>query len=150
MVTGHDTDTGPDGATWTSVTEMLSSRVAPLFVTTKEYATVSPALVTSVGEAVLTRVSSLVAALVTVAVDGSVVSGAPVGSVPLATALSTTVPWSMSSWVTVYDAVHVVALPGASSVTGQVTVTAVAGAVAVSVTLRLEIVTLPVLVTWKE
>jgi hypothetical protein len=57
---------------------------------------------------------------VTVAVDGSDVTRSPAGDVPVAVAVSTTEPASMSARVTTYLAEHVVDSPGGNVVTGQV------------------------------
>ncbi len=84
-------------------------------------------------------------AAVTVVVTVSVaVTGAPVGGVPATSAVLTTDPASTSAWVSVYEAVQVVFSPGASVVTGQVTVPTVASSMAIACR-----VTLPVLVTRK-
>jgi hypothetical protein len=88
---------------------------------------------------------------VTVAVDGSDVTGPPVGGVPDDVALLTIVPASMSAWVTEYDAVHVMETPVASDELGQLIVSAgAAGAVKVSATETLVSVTLPVFFTTNE
>ena len=50
------------------------------------------------------------------------VTGAPVGGVPATVAVLSTTSASTSAWVSVYVAVQVVEAPGASVVTGQVTV----------------------------
>ena len=89
------------------------------------------------------------AVAVTVAVEAGEVTVAPAGVLPAAVAVSLMEPASISAWVATYVAVHVVDAPGAKDVTGQVTVTAVAGAVAVSVTTIEEIVTFPVFFTTK-
>ncbi len=105
---------------------------------------------TVVGLAVLTMVSAGAAVAVTVAVDAGEVTVAPAGVFPAAVAESLIDPASTSACVAVYDAVHVVDAPGANVVTGHDTVTAVAGAVAVSVTTTEDTVTFPVFVTAKE
>ncbi|MFF3443361.1 hypothetical protein, partial [Streptosporangium sp. NPDC002721] len=69
----------------------------------------------------MTSVNNEAVVAVTVAVDGSETTAGPVGGVPEAVAVFTTVPASMSAWVTVYVPVHVVEVCGASVVTGHVT-----------------------------
>ena len=133
-----------------SVTAIEVTVTLPVFFTTKEYETVSPALDTVVGDADFDTVRAGAAVAVTVADEAAEVTWAPPGVVPEAVAESAIDPLSISAWVAVYDAVHVVEAPGARVVTGQVTVTAVAGAVAESVTEIADTVTLPVFVTRKE
>ncbi len=82
--------------------------------------------------------------------DGVEVTGTPAGDTPDAVAESWMEPKSRSVWVIVWMPVQVVDAPGANDDTGQVTVTGVDGAVAVSVTESEVSVTLPVLVTRKE
>ena len=87
---------------------------------------------------------------VTVQVSSSV-TAAPEGGVPVAVAVLATWPWSTSAWVSVYgSAVQVMDSAGASSTSGQATVSAgPAGAWNASVTATSWSVTLPVLVTSK-
>ena len=150
VVTGHDTVTAVAGAVAVSVTARDDTVTFPVFVTTNEYEMLWPAAVTDVGDADFTTVSAGAAVAVTVAVDAGEVTVAPAGVFPAAVAESLIDPASTSACVAVYDAVHVVVAPGARVVVGQVTVTAVAGAVAVSVTTTEDTVTFPVFVTAKE
>ena len=105
---------------------------------------------TVVGDADLTTVRAGAAVAVTVADDGFEVMVAPRGLSADAVAESTIEPLSISAWVATYVPVHVVDASGARVVTGQVTVTDVAGAVAVSVTPSRVAVTFPVFVTANE
>ena len=72
------------------------------------------------GATVLASVTSGVAGAVKVALSVSLTAG-PIGGVPVAVAVFTTVPASMSACVTVYEAAQVVHAPGANDDTGQVT-----------------------------
>ncbi|MFF3443351.1 hypothetical protein [Streptosporangium sp. NPDC002721] len=88
---------------------------------------------------------------VTVDVDGLEATGGPVGGVPEATAVFTTVPASMSACVVTYVLVQVVDACGASVVTGHVTTGGVpVPENVVSVTLKAVNVVLPVLTTAYE
>src|SRR5947199_48642 len=90
----------------------------------------------------------------TVTVEGGVVTGGPVGGVPVAVAESLTLPQSRSACVTVYVAVQTSLAPDASVLDGQVgplvSVPGTAGLVWASVTDTFVRVTLPMLVTKKE
>ena len=61
VVTGHDTDTAPAGATGTSDTDNEPTVIFPVFVTTNEYETTWPAAVTDVGDADFTIAKDRVA-----------------------------------------------------------------------------------------
>ncbi|MEU8385216.1 hypothetical protein [Streptosporangium sp. NPDC048865] len=82
---------------------------------------VRPAAVVAAGEAVFSSVRLGADVSVTVAVEGADVTAGPVGGVPDAVAVFTTVPASTSACVVTYILVHVVEAPGASVVTGHVT-----------------------------
>ncbi len=100
------------------------------------------------GDADFVSPSAGAAVIVTVAVEAADRTTAPVGEVAAAVALLTTEPASASACVTAYEAVQVVASPGASVVTGQATEgTGPAGAVNVSAMLSPVTVWLPVLAT---
>ena len=71
----------------------------------------------------------------------------PLGGVPVAVAVFTIEPASMSATVTVYDAVHVIETEGASVDTGQLMTERPGNG---SVTPTVVNVTLPVFVTNKE
>ncbi|MFF3443350.1 hypothetical protein [Streptosporangium sp. NPDC002721] len=109
---------------------------------------VRSAAVTVAGAAVFSNARLGAGTAVTVAVDESDATGGPVGGVPDATAVFTTVPASMSACVVTYVLVHVVDACGASVVTGHVTT---GGAPDpendVSTTLKAVNVALPVLTT---
>ncbi len=79
---------------------------------------------------------------IAVSVVSVALTAAPVGGVALTVALLATWPESTSACVTVYVAVQLVEAPGASDVTGHVTVPTLA-----SVTATAWRVTLPVFVT---
>ena len=82
---------------------------------------------------------------VTVAEPCAVTAG-PVGGVPDAVAVLLTAPASMSAWVTVRDAVHVVDAPGANDDTGHEMADRPGSGSVTPTEVR---VTLPVLVTRK-
>ena len=130
---------GSDTPTAVSVT-------LPVFVTTNEYATASPAAATVDGTAVFTTWIDGVRDAVTVAASVSV-TGPPTGGVPLAVAVFTTEPASTSACVTEYDAEQVVEPPGASVGTGQMTAVRPGNG---SDTPTAVSVTLPVFVTTNE
>ena len=113
--TGHDTTDKPGNG---SVTTTDVNVTLPLLVTTNEYATISPAAVTAVGNADFTIVIDGNCVAVTVSESESVTAG-PVGGVPVAVAVFRIEPESMSATVTVYDAVHVVDPEGANVDTGH-------------------------------
>src|ERR1700722_15697877 len=56
--------------------------------------------------------------MVTVALDGSLVTGGPLGGVPVAVAVLVTVPASASAWVSGYGAMQVSLSPGARTELG--------------------------------
>ncbi len=100
----------------------------------------------------MTTVRAAAGVVVTVAVDPGDVTVPPDGVVPDTVAELVTDPLSISAWVTVYVAVHVVEAPGARVVVGQVMVPSVSPAdapVKVSATDRPVTVTFPVLVAKK-
>ena len=107
---------------------------------------------TLVGVTDLTKLSFGPAGTVTTALDGFELVGVVVpGAVPDAIAVFVTLPVLTSAWVTTYVAVHVVDAAGARVVVGQVIGESVpVPENAVSATLMLLIVTLPVFVTTNE
>ncbi len=105
-----------------------------------------------VGDADFTTVKAGPVGTVTVAVDAGDVTVPPDGSVADTVAEFATDPLSISAWVTVYDAVHVVDAPGARVVVGQVIAPNVSpeeAPVKLSATDRPVTVTFPVLVARK-
>ncbi len=107
---------------------------------------------TVVGAADFTTVKAGPVGTVTVAVDAGDVTVPPDGSVADTVAEFATDPLSISAWVTVYVAGHVVEAPGARVVVGQVIVPSVSPAdapVNVSATDRPVTVTFPVFVAKK-
>ena len=90
---------GPAGASKVSTIARSCSVTLPVFATAKVYCTVSPALVTVVGEADLASVRVPATGTVTTAVDSAEVTALPSGPVPVAVAEFCTVPASTSSWV---------------------------------------------------
>ncbi len=139
-----------------SVTARALTVTLPVFLTRNDHWIVSPRSVapswfTSVTAADLVSWRVGVCVAVTVAVDGTDVTGPPVGGVPVAVAELRMVPASRSAWVVEYDAVHVVDAPGTNEVVGQVTVSGgPAGAVNVSPTEMPVRETLPVFLTTNE
>src|SRR6266702_4457109 len=113
---------------------------------------VSPTALTVAGLAVLTTVSVGDCVTATIAVDGGETTGGPVGGVPVAVAVSFTLPLSRSACVTTYVAVHVSLAAGARVLDGHVgpVARAPAGAVCASVTAIPVNVTFPVFVTRNE
>src|SRR3981189_2342081 len=99
----------------------------------------SPTLDTDVGVADFASAIDGVWLAGTEAGDGGVVTGGPVGGIPVAAALSLTLPLSRSANVTLYVPVHVSDWPATRVDCGQVgpLVSAPAGATWVSVTLTL-------------
>jgi hypothetical protein len=94
----------------------------------------------------LTRSMAGVEVAVTIALSLSV-TAAPSGGRPVTVAVLAITPASMFGWVTLYVAVQVVEMPGASDVTGQVTADRPGSG---SLTTTPMSVTLPVLVTRNE
>ncbi|GAA3026254.1 hypothetical protein GCM10017559_60190 [Streptosporangium longisporum] len=84
---------------------------------------------------------------VTVAVEGSEVTAGPVGGVPVAVAVLTTVPASTSAWVMTRVPLQVVEACGARVVVGQVIAAGVFEPLETSVILTPVRVVLPVLTT---
>src|SRR5690348_3147110 len=79
-----------------------------------------PAALTVGGDADFCSVSALVTATATIAVDEVDVTVPPLGFTAVAMAELVIAPLSMSAWMTVYVAVHVVVAAGASEPAGQV------------------------------
>ena len=116
----------------------------PVFFTTKAYAIVEPAVLPVGVPACLSSVIAgerVIVLLVELVAD----TAAPVGGVPDALAVLFTTPASTSACVSRYVFVHVVDTPGASCVTGHVTVPTFG-----SLTPTLVNVTLPVFFTTNE
>ena len=139
VVTGQLTAPALGSATVTEVRVTL-----PVFVTTKLYRIVEPAIVPVAAPACLSRLRLGVAGM-GVSVASEPETGSPTGGVPSAVAELTTCPASTSDWRSVYEAVHVVCSPGASVETGQETVPSSGSLTPTEVS-----VTLPVFVTTNE
>ena len=138
-VAGHETV-----PTLASLTVTLVRVTFPVFVTRNVYGTDEPAVLPVGVPAVFFSVTLGVEAM-SVVIPSVAVTAGPLGGVAEVVAVLTTLPASTSDCVSGYVAVHVVAAPGASWVTGQVTVPTRA-----SVTPTLVSVTLPVFVTRNE
>ena len=124
-----------------SETVIAPSVTLPVFLTTKLYGSVEPAVAPDSVPACLSSVM-LGAAAIGVSTESVADTGSPTGGVTVAIAVLVTWPASTSAWVSAWEAVHVVCAPGASVVTVQVTVPAIGSAIVRPCT-----VTLPVFVT---
>ncbi len=106
-----DTHTGaltaPAGATCVSVGATPVNVWLPVLVTVNVSVMTCPTAFTLAGLAVLPVVKLFAAVTSTLTgVDGGLVTGVPVGVVPVLVAASFTLPLSRSAWVTVYVAVN--------------------------------------------
>ena len=139
VVMGQDTAPTLGSSTPTEVSETL-----PVFVRTKLYRIVEPAVAPLGAPACLSSVMAGPAAIV-VFVESVPVTVAPAGEVAETVAVFATCPASMSDCSSVYVAVQVVADPGDRVVTGHETVPTLG-----SLTVTPVSVTLPVFVTTNE
>ncbi len=141
----------PAGAVWVSTTATLVSLTLPLFVTTKLYVTVVPAVDTVAGLAVFAIVRLGAWTADTAAMAGTAVAVVPLGVIADAVLTSLSEPACRSAAVTVCFVVQVIEAPGASDAEpGAQVGVATAPDEVVSVTAALRKVTLPVLVTTVE
>ena len=150
---GHDTgDSAPVPENAPSATDTLVRVTFPVFVTTNEYITASPAADTVEGVADFCTEIAGSAAAVTAAVDGPETTSPPAGDVADAVAVFMNWPASTSACVASYVAEQVTDAPGSNdAVTGQLTADIDPEPVnEPSVTVGLVSVTFPVLVTKKE
>ena len=136
LVVGHETVPTLASETATAVTV-----TAPEFVTTKVYGIVDPTVAPDGVPACLSSVTDA-SGLIETSVESVAFTTTPVGDCAATEAVLATCPLSASAWVSVYVAVHVVCVPGASVVAGQVIVPTTG-----SVTVTACRVTLPVLAT---